>query len=442
MDKKLNFSIFIAFENISEQIKFKIQSGGLEMKSKFLGLLLIVIVFLTSCDVDNTKVEETKSKWQQDLEFFAQELPKQHKNLFFKTSSAEFYNKIETLKTKIDTLDESEIFISLLEIVSSVGDSHTNVVANNLYLFNYYPFKGYWFKDGFYITSVSENYKQILGKKLVRVGNTSINEVFEKMKKYISYENEQQVKQTFPQLIIFSELLQFMNFSDTKNSCDFEFEGVGTVKINSLGYNDYIQTTLIDVLDENNTQPALYQQNQSNYHYKYLSDQKLLYFQYNRCQEDNQKSFGQFNNELFTFIENNPVEKLVLDIRNNPGGNSGILQPFINKIAANENLNKEGNLYTILGRRTFSSAILNALEIDEKTHSVFVGEPTGGKPNHYGEIRYFNLPNSGYKVYYSTKYFEFVSGDPESIYPDYLIELSFNEFVNGIDPALDFIKKK
>ncbi len=47
-----------------------------------------------------------------------------------------------------------------------------------------------------------------------------------------------------------------------------------------------------------------------------------------------------------------------------------------------------------------------------QTNPILVGEPTGGKPNSYGEISSFLLPNSGLVVNYSTKYFEQVSGDP------------------------------
>jgi hypothetical protein len=47
-----------------------------------------------------------------------------------------------------------------------------------------------------------------------------------------------------------------------------------------------------------------------------------------------------------------------------------------------------------------------------------LGEATGGKPNHYGEISSFILPNSEMTVSYCTKYFETTNGDPDALYPD------------------------
>jgi hypothetical protein len=79
-----------------------------------------------------------------------------------------------------------------------------------------------------------------------------------------------------------------------------------------------------------------------------------------------------------------------------------LLMPFINQIKANKKINKKGRLFVIIGRQTFSSAILNAISFKNNTEAIFVGEPTGGKPNHYGEIKVFTLKNSPIRVQYST----------------------------------------
>ena len=52
------------------------------------------------------------------------------------------------------------------------------------------------------------------------------------------------------------------------------------------------------------------------------------------------------------------------------------------------------------------------------TEAIFIGEPTGGRPNHFGEVKSFNLPNSGLSVRYSTKYFRFWM-TTQSLYPTF-----------------------
>ncbi len=93
----------------------------------------------------------------------------------------------------------------------------------------------------------------------------------------------------------------------------------------------------------------------------------------------------------------------------------------------------------IVGRKTFSSAILNSLDFKNYTKAIFVGEPTGGRPNHYGEVKSFSLPNSGLKVRYSTKYFTHSKTDDNSFYPDHEITTRFEDYKNGIDPVVDWI---
>ena len=91
----------------------------------------------------------------------------------------------------------------------------------------------------------------------------------------------------------------------------------------------------------------------------------------------------------------------------------------------------------LIGRRTFSSAILNALDMKKQTAALFAGEPTGGKPNHYGEVQSFKLPRSGLAVTYSVKYFKVIDGDPDSLVPDIRVPLNFAEFRAGKDPVLE-----
>lgn len=64
-------------------------------------------------------------------------------------------------------------------------------------------------------------------------------------------------------------------------------------------------------------------------------------------------------------------------------------------------------------------------------------EPTGQKPNAFGEIEVFTLKNSQLKVQYSTKWWTRVKGsDPEALFPDIAIETGFEPYKNGEDLVL------
>ena len=90
---------------------------------------------------------------------------------------------------------------------------------------------------------------------------------------------------------------------------------------------------------------------------------------------------------------------------------------------------------------TNSSAMMNAIHLEQQTEVLTVGEPTGGKPNSFGEIRTFSLPNSDLTVRYSTKYFRILPelASAPSFEPEVEVRLTSREFFAGADPVMDWI---
>jgi len=79
----------------------------------------------------------------------------------------------------------------------------------------------------------------------------------------------------------------------------------------------------------------------------------------------------------------------------------------------------------------------NARTLKMQTASILAGEPTGGKPNGYGDVASFTLPRSGLQVRYSTRFIMTVPGDPASLNPDIDVRISSADFKAGHDPVVD-----
>jgi len=129
----------------------------------------------------------------------------------------------------------------------------------------------------------------------------------------------------------------------------------------------------------------------------------------------------------------------VFDLRYNSGGNSLQGTLFIEKIMRHPKILKGIPVFVLIGRKTYSSAIINVMDFKKYSNVTLIGEETAGKPNHFGEVRKFTLPNSGLTVGYSTKYFQRTSGNENTIKPDVEILLSISDFVKGIDPLLEYV---
>ncbi len=132
------------------------------------------------------------------------------------------------------------------------------------------------------------------------------------------------------------------------------------------------------------------------------------------------------------------VSRVIVDVRHNPGGDNHTYAPLLN-LLVDPLVNKPGYLYVIIGRQTFSAATNFATELDVKSEAVFVGEPTGGRPNLYGDVRTIILPSSHIKVSVSSRYWQKSTPDDQRpwIAPDIPVELSSVNYFTGVDPVLD-----
>ena len=126
-------------------------------------------------------------------------------------------------------------------------------------------------------------------------------------------------------------------------------------------------------------------------------------------------------------------------MRFNKGGSSQQGTAFIKKLSKTK-LNRQGKIYVIVGRRTFSAAVINTFDFLENTDALIVGEGTGGRPNHFGAVKRFVLPESNLVVNYSTQYFKLTENDSPSIQPDIEVSLHFKDFINGVDTSLEAVR--
>jgi C-terminal processing protease CtpA/Prc len=144
-----------------------------------------------------------------------------------------------------------------------------------------------------------------------------------------------------------------------------------------------------------------------------------------------------FMAEVFAALESSAAERLIIDLRHNSGGNSAVLGRFVPDLAAHPRLAAPGSLRVLVGSQTYSSGMTNAWELRSGARARLYGEPTGGKPNSWGEMRTFVLPRSGLEVSYSTQFFRKLETDPPAVEPDVLVPLTSADWFAGVDPVLE-----
>ncbi len=409
----------------------------------FRNLTLLLLFFFPRLTAQTGKVID----WEYEIDLLARELAEKHPDLFFKTDSAWFFHEMREVATKAPGNSLFQVSIQLQQVLAAMGDAQTQI--NYHFLIDksrILPFDYYWFEDGIYMLETNRKYEALLGKKLTAVNTVPIEVVIDSLATLLVNDNQSVVKNHIPRMLTWFQLLEYFGFaSDRKLSLTVE---------NSSGEQESITIGLPVELGEMvelhpESLPLGWQDQKTFFRDHYFENEHLYYIQYNRCwsreaEEDFgsgasalfMPSFKEFEKQVFPVLRKKEIDKLVFDIRFNRGGHASQGTKFIRKIC--KALPKEhGDIFVLVGRTTCASAIINTVDFMKSAEVVLVGEETCGKPNHFGEVKRFVLPESRLVVSHPTIYFSLLEEDPPTIKPDLLAPIGFKQYMKGVDPALE-----
>jgi hypothetical protein len=378
--------------------------------------------------------------WREDLALLAKELPARHKNLFFQCSKEEFEDAVAELDAAIPRLCDDEVVVELMRLVASVGDGHTTL-QRGAATWNRLPVRLRKFSDGVHVVAIGRDHAEALGGRVVTIGGVAADEAWKRVAESVSHDNDSALDAYVPERLELPFVLHGLRLAADDRHASFEVESDAGKRI---AVDLALATPPGDASGLLKTKPKepapLWQSRPStSYWFEWVEPSKLLYLQYNECRDDMEHPFADLCAELFRCADQQDVERLVVDLRQNGGGSSSVIAPLYAGLGARRKLRERGRLFVAIGPSTFSSAMMNAVELKNGYGAILVGQPTGGKPNHYGEVRSFELPHSRLAVQYSTKHFVQVEGDPPSVEPDVAAPLSWSDWSSGRDPVLEAI---
>ena len=383
----------------------------------------------------------------------AEEMPKRHKNLFHTMTPEQFKGAVSRLNERISSLPRHRIIVEMARIVAMVGDGHTNIAPTrdpNIG-FRAYPIKLYFFKDGLYVRAATREHAGIIGARIVKIGNASVEQAYTAVREITGRDNEMDVKFFAPHLLVMPEVLHALGLIDDMENAKFIIESRGEqkdVELKPFGAaemmppdTDISWMPKADWVDARrgaqSPTPLWLKDPQNKFWFEYLPDSRAVYVQFNQVTNKDNETVEAFSKRLFTFVEVNPVDRLVLDLRLNRGGNGEFNRPLLLGIIKANKIDQKGKLFTIIGRSTWSAAQFLVNDLEKYTNTIFVGEPTGGKVNSYGDSGKITLPNSGITVRVSTLWWQGDERDKRQwTAPQVAAELTFADYLANHDPAL------
>ena len=114
--------------------------------------------------------------------------------------------------------------------------------------------------------------------------------------------------------------------------------------------------------------------------FEHIPENRAVFAQINAIADAPGRSMAQFAADLAAFIRSHDVERLIIDLRWNGGGNNYLNRSLILALAGLPEINRVGSLYTLVGRYTFSAAMNLASQLELWTNTIFVGRAHGRRP--------------------------------------------------------------
>ncbi|WP_179298613.1 S41 family peptidase [Evansella halocellulosilytica] len=355
---------------------------------------------------------------------------------------------VKHTKAELETpLSVGEFAIVLKKFTSQLGDSHTLVYPSGVESMKI-PIDWEWTKDGLIVLdSLDDQLKR--GDAVTHIGDKSIEEILIELEEVISTENEYWLKKQAENDLteeIYLESLSIIKDDRVPLTVETSNGELTQTEIN-LVHSEELQL-LSEMQRDRDDWFGWTIHNDLSYGYFYLHESNVS--------DDYEQSVKKF----FEEIDHKGVEKVIIDIRENSGGNSSVVNSFLShmpgesvpdfgvttrySIDASEqagyskqsgtesfppmsrHVSKsepifDGNVYVLVGPSTYSSGNMFAVRFHDAGLGTIVGQPTGNAPSNFGDILHFHLPHSEFTLIVSHK--EFTRPDPSidldrSLYPD------------------------
>lgn len=404
--------------------------------------------------------------WNDDLMVLQKRIEETHPYPYGRISREEFQRLADSLRENISNLTESQIIIKLMQLVSSLQDGHTTLRPIDPNGFNFwYPVRYYWFIDGIFITATGVSLKALNGAQVLEIGQMPAEQAAILASSLRGADNWFGQRERIHYLANATALFALgISSSPTTLSIKVKQKDglISTITLEAvetqfqddrwmfwgemygppgIEFVSAFQDLASSEFRKNHAFLPLHVRNRIPFFSHYLVEENSIYMQFNFVQNWEDEKFSDFHRNLFTWIDNHSVDRFILDLRYNSGGNGGLLLPFVHQFIKRDTINRPGHLYILVGRKTFSAGVNLIGHLTAHTHAFFVGEPAGASLNHFGDAVTYLLPNSGLELQVSRLYHQMSTSDDKRrvISVQYPAIFDSSQYFSGQDPALDAI---
>ncbi|WP_286266367.1 S41 family peptidase [Thalassotalea atypica] len=378
---------------------------------------------------------EVKS-WQDDLEFYSQHLSEKHIDLYHTISKQNFNKDISQLKSSLSSLTKNQLLVELMKLTHKIGDGHTSFPLWGAKLKSF-PIQLKMIMGKLYVIKATKDFKHLLGARLEKINNKNADEIYRSFSQLTPFsENQYSTQVRAAQYIPKAELLNGLGIINDTFQARFTFI-IGKELIEQQLTPSYSNEYTAELSYLNNSMFSIEEKLNEDLWFGSLNDKKVVYFKFRRYTSiSKMESLGE---DLLSFIKKNKSKKLIIDLRDNYGGDFFVGLKLAQLLVLADSIDWKSGVYVLIDNATFSAAMSNAAQFSQLLNAKLIGEPTGAKPSGYQDMGQFVLPNSNLEVTYSKRLYHFTSDIKDALYPDINIGVSIDDYISKQDPQLKWI---
>ena len=402
------------------------------------------------------------AEWRADLDTLAAAMRRRMPYAEAAMGGARFERRLDSLKRAIPEQTRDQRILSVLRLLNlpAAGTGHTLALPFQRAIpWRYVPLHPYRFADGVYVMAAADS--NLVGREVVAIGGVPIDSVYAALMPYASGDNRwKRERRTERFRLRYANALKAVGVIDNIDVVPVQLRTeaggpervrIETMPLDSRAFVRFFTAGRPQVPPGLQWSPAGEYQDNSEpfYRVSYRDSTDLLYLQFNTVY--NESDFDAFSDQsiadladsLRTIADRRPLDKMVVDLRTNSGGNHNLVEPLVELLATHPKIDRRGTLYVLTSWRTFSAAGSFATELEKRTKAIFAGEPGGFAPNHWGTNAPVLLPNSKLTVYVSHSYFPIgLPGENRThLAPDLPVPLTSDQHFRNVDSTMIAIRR-
>ncbi len=384
-------------------------------------------------------------RWAEDVAYLVDRIESVHPDPDHSVSGSDLHEAANALVAELPDLDDDEVLVGLMRLLALVGsgggDGHMGLwPPDNPQAVRRFPIRVWQFPEGQFVTAARAPNEDLVGSRIVSVDGLPIEEVLRRLDPIVPHDNASNLRDARTVFLTSAEVLSGLGIARDPATMELEVaspEGArrtATVHaVDAATYADWVGGWEL-LLPE---RPGLgfLRDAADPFRLDYVRPSRALVVRYNVVEETSSSPAG----EIEAAIRDRRVDRVVLDLRSNGGGEAGGYRDLL-RLLTSRAVDRAGPLFVLIGRLTFSGAASLAVLLERRAaDAVFVGEATGGAPNLWADPVTVTLPNSRLNVLIPDAYFGIGGpGDLRSaIEPDLSVPLTASDYFSGHDPVLE-----